>query len=349
VEWVLGIERSHRGFAARVTNENDSRMATLESLVSCGLPRVRSSRIVVDQQMREWPEADATEYLVGFAAPYQTSGQNRHAVYEVRVQGLRILIPALVLMRAFFRPTQYLLPQMFAAQALDRVRFLDVSHSPPRVEFHSPTWRHLGSRYGDVVSPILWMSTFPSAMCFASSVHVNAVEGRAAVSLPYAKARLALQGYRVGELFLATCAVVLELNATEAPLAWAEGQSRTVYKRTPVSCGKAHILRATDIPFRADGSVDLADHEWDVIEPILFPAHKSKLRFRLDQRRMLDGILRKLALGTSWRNTPYPVGTWSHACFAYRTWTEAGTFQHALSLLKELRAAQTTVSTAQAP
>jgi hypothetical protein len=186
MEWATGIRMSNRLWVATLMSKEGVREVTLDALVSSGLPSVRTERIVLEQEMGAWRETASNDYLVAFGMNEETLTSNCHAVYETQHGELRVLIPALVIMRTFFRPTQYLLPQMLLAQALDRVRFMDRSVSPPRVTFLRSTLRNLGARYGDLVTPISWMSVFPSAIAFAASPHLHARSGRIAVTLPAA-------------------------------------------------------------------------------------------------------------------------------------------------------------------
>lgn len=337
MEWASAIAWSDHGYIARIQNEAGVGAAPLKALVSRGLPKERRSRIVIETELRDWREADPLEYFRAFkidcVAPL--AGQ---AVYETHCDRHRVLVPALALMRAFFRPTQYLLPMMFSPQALDRVRYLDFSHSPPRPEFLTRTWKNLGARYGDVTTPISWMSAFPSAADFAASVHLNARAGRIAVTLPSAKARIALQGLRTDGAFMTTYAAVLELSTTEAPLEFASSHPKMIYQRfVATRSGSSPILRYPEIPLHQDGTVDLTDDEWRAIQMILFPSDKRRRATRLDARLIFDGILRKLSLGTPWRTTAYRVGTYTNALFAYRSWRLDGTLEPALSALVEQR------------
>lgn len=337
MEWAARIDNTIRGLGVQIVSTTSVRIEKPNSLVSSGLPDARAHRVVIDQELTTWREAEPRDYLMQFGFDESTSRRNLHAVYETKSNATRILIPALVLMRALFRPTRYLLPEMFRPQALDRIRFLDLSEPVPRVEFLPATLRNLPDRYGDVTTPIAWMSSFPSAMAFAASVHRFAMEGRIAVALPKAKMRLSFRGSVKRATFFATSAELLEVMATEAPLDWAAAHPRLVFRRaTHVSETPSEVLRVA-LPLRSDGAVDVSDDEWRLIQPILCPPQKVKRRSRVDPRRVFDGVLRKLVLATAWRNTPYVVGSAANARFAYRQWKRSGALEAALSVLRRAR------------
>lgn len=142
MQWLSAVKSTNRGLIATLETEQGTQLAPLASLVSAGLPTERSSRNVIDQRIADWREVDSTEYIQAFGMHCASADRSGHAIYAACHKDVRILIPALVIMRAFFRPTRYLLPQMFAPQALDHVRYLDCSYSPPQVEFYSLTLRN---------------------------------------------------------------------------------------------------------------------------------------------------------------------------------------------------------------
>jgi transposase len=338
MEWAQGIEACGRSFAARIVNTNAARVVLIRALVSDGLPTDRTSRIVVEQQLSGWREIAPDEYCDVLCGGHTAGIAPGHAVYETASGNVRVLVPALAIMRMLFRPTEYLLPAMFSPQALDRVRILDVTTTPPRVEFFSKTWRDRVGGYSDRSTPISWMSAFPSAIRFAASVHINACAGRIAVSLPNATARLALQGRLQANTLFVTHGTLLELNAAESPLGWIKDHPLQIYKRaTSIGKGPHRVLKDTEIALRPDGTVDLTDEEWDRIEPILLANRKILKPYSLDPRLLFDGILRKLALGSGWRATPYRVGSENNARFAYRSWRRACTFDAAVMELRRIR------------
>lgn len=88
--------------------------------------------------------------------------------------------------------------------------------------------------------------------------------------------------------------------------------------------------------------MDVTDQEWDAIKPILAGRTPAR-RFKLDQRRIFDGVLRKLCLGAGWDATDYPEGRRANAFYAWRSWSASGRWDEAIAQLTALRCgAQTT-------
>src|SRR5438105_3166376 len=67
---------------------------------------------------------------------------------------------------------------------------------------------------------------------------------------------------------------------------------------------------------------ELNDTEWARLEPLLPPRKPGRPRH--DDRRMLNGILWKLATGVPWRDLPERYGPWQTLYTHFRRWTAAG-------------------------
>ncbi|MFD6729439.1 MULTISPECIES: IS5 family transposase [Actinomycetes] len=77
---------------------------------------------------------------------------------------------------------------------------------------------------------------------------------------------------------------------------------------------------------------ELSDEEWEFVRPLL-PA-SLRGRKRLDDRRVLNGIVWKFRTGTAWRDVPERYGPWQSLHTRFRRWALDGTFE------RMLRAAQ---------
>ncbi|MFJ9909414.1 IS5 family transposase [Streptomyces sp. NPDC101152] len=77
---------------------------------------------------------------------------------------------------------------------------------------------------------------------------------------------------------------------------------------------------------------ELSDAEWEFVRPLL-PA-SLRGRKRLDDRRVLNGIVWKFRTGTAWRDVPERYGPWATLHTRFRRWAADGTFD------RMLRAAQ---------
>ncbi|RZU34841.1 transposase [Streptomyces sp. BK022] len=75
---------------------------------------------------------------------------------------------------------------------------------------------------------------------------------------------------------------------------------------------------------------ELSDAEWEFVRALLPESMRG--RKRLDDRRVLNGIVCKFRTGTAWRDVPERYGPW--ATLHIRRWATDGTFD------RMLRAAQ---------
>ena len=126
MDWALGIAvKNGRLVVEGIGRGGDLEIGDIAGLGTSGVPAcpqlVKHNGIL---EFGSFVVGNADEYLRAFSLSFPKHSGNRHMVLKGKFDGVQVVIPALVLMRALFRPTKFLLPLMFRAQALDRVRFL---------------------------------------------------------------------------------------------------------------------------------------------------------------------------------------------------------------------------------
>ena len=67
---------------------------------------------------------------------------------------------------------------------------------------------------------------------------------------------------------------------------------------------------------------ELTETVWAQLQPLLPPRQAGKPR--QDDRRIINGILWKLATGAPWRDLPERYGPWQTVYTRFRRWTHAG-------------------------
>src|SRR5256885_16779740 len=77
---------------------------------------------------------------------------------------------------------------------------------------------------------------------------------------------------------------------------------------------------------------ELSDTEWARLQPLLPPRKPGRPRH--DDRRMLNGILWKLATGVPWRDLPERYGPWQTGYTRFRRRTRAGGWDHLLAAVQ---------------
>lgn len=73
---------------------------------------------------------------------------------------------------------------------------------------------------------------------------------------------------------------------------------------------------------------ELSDAEWELLEPLL--PRSVMGRPRLDDRRVLNGIVWKFRTGVAWRDVPERYGSWRSLHTRFRRWAKDGTFTRML-------------------
>ncbi|MEU1409785.1 transposase [Streptomyces sp. NPDC005728] len=71
----------------------------------------------------------------------------------------------------------------------------------------------------------------------------------------------------------------------------------------------------------------MSETEWEFVR--LLPASLLG-RKRLDDRRVLNGIVWKFRAGTAWRDVPERYGPWATVPTRFRRWAADGTFERVL-------------------
>nr|WP_267885119.1 IS5 family transposase [Streptomyces rimosus] len=73
---------------------------------------------------------------------------------------------------------------------------------------------------------------------------------------------------------------------------------------------------------------ELSDEEWEFVRPLLPESLRG--RKRVDDRRVLNGIVWKFRTGTAWRDVPERYGPWQTLHTRFRRWALDGTFERML-------------------
>ena len=78
---------------------------------------------------------------------------------------------------------------------------------------------------------------------------------------------------------------------------------------------------------------ELSAAEWARVAPLL-PARETKGTHYEDHRRVLNGMLYRLATGCPWRDLPERYGPWSTVASRQRRWTREGLWDRVLAALQ---------------
>lgn len=343
MEWAIGVLAANDHLVVDIARGDGQReQVPVSELYRRGVPALatgpaRRVTLPFAQWRRALPEeVEAPFRLAGLDAPLQA-----HQVYGFKGGRRRFLVPALVLMRAIFRPSRHLLPSMFLPQALDQVSHLDLTRSPP-VVVSEMSWATSSARerFSDWAALLEWLHLYPCARKMAASVHEHAMRGELGLTLPSGFITVSVRGIDVAHTTIATHMCIAEIapaTATDTPgvIATASytlhGQARR-HIRPPVA-----TVSKYRVPVRQDGTVELSDSEWEEVEALLRAARSVWRPPRLCQRRLMNNILRKLGFGCPWRELTGPKDNWHNAAYAFRVWSQSGVMRQVIEVLRKHR------------
>lgn len=343
MDWALGIVwRNNRIFGEFIDAAGKRELAEVDVMVSRGIPddtSFKSGRF--DSNFSDWQEISADGYLTAFGLESASLVGKNHSVYYASAGKLKLTIPALVLMRALFRPNKFMLPRVFRPHFLNLCSHFDSSHESPRLLLDVPRGINgLGSKESaEFEQAIAWMRCYPSAWNMAGSIHAHAREGEICMKLPIGKVRYSISGKRIDNIVYVTKMHILAITTDENPAFNCKQLDKIISFGKRRISGKNGMLPGThiswNVPRHSDGSTQLSNDEWRAVEPILHKKIRGSTKH--SQRELLNGILLKLSSGLPWRDIPCEVGNWSNVTEAYRRWNKQGELESALEQLKRMR------------
>jgi hypothetical protein len=310
----------------------------VEQLGLDGVPDDKSDRRRAETHFSDWDQASLSEYGYAFGLPVPPG--DGHEVWSFQHNGTRFVVPALVLMRAMFRPNHFLLPHLFKPQSLEDVCDFVGGDAASRVALTGSLRNWTGSRErASTLEPLSWLYSFPSARAMWGSVLSASSRSRIGLELPSASARMVVHGKAHSKNFYATRIVVVSLTAQEAPLEFAHDHSRDICFHVSderlASGFKPNISKDESIKLRGEESC-LSDAEWLQIEPAV--GLDSGRKFKHSPRAIVDAMLAKQSQGTSWTDTSYAGGIeHSTASTAFHRWRKDGRWAKVLQLLEQTR------------
>lgn len=282
----IGINpRTHTLDATALTADCVDSRIKVEDLYRYGLPQVANTqalRFVTD--FAHWSEASPLEYLEALGTALPSEVELGHQVFQTSYRDLRVVVPALALLRAFFSPTRWLLSSAFRPQVLDQTCRLVPSSEGLSVKVHAQ-WatKSREVKFRNWEAPLRWMSAYPSAFTMANSVHQMALKGEIGLTLPKANALMVLHGRRLGSSFYVTRLVMSRLTPLEEPYIGFESQPSCVvlHDNARVEGGSKQTQKTVSfqVPRHLDNSVALTDSEWTAVFRLLAEgAQKNAVR-----------------------------------------------------------------------
>lgn len=339
MDLAVGIERRNGDLMAAFQGESSgTALRPLIALANDGLPARMKARTQLSTDFRSWRAASFNEFAFAMGAKAEVPEQ--HLTWCFIHDGRRYVVPALVLMRALFRPTARMLGFLYRPQSLEDVCTFSRPSKPD--ECHVAAIQSLGDRVSRIrpylLFPLSWYFCFPSARVAWSSVLRLGNEGQLGLELPQATVKLVLTGQAYAQNVYVTAIHLLEATALEEPLEFADTHPRVI----PFIAGTLmKVTKETSAPKQLvalrGGIASVSDEEWAEIHPQLETGFSGRLA-RGNLRATLDGVLQKLCYATSWQATKYPAGlTHTAASTALHRWRVDGRWEKVEAILRRRR------------
>lgn len=223
-------------------------------LTQRGLPKRRKDRVLFETSFSRWEVASPDVYFTALSIELPAHVEVKHRVYRVlTADGLEVMVPALALMQAFFRPQAKVLTAAFSALNIDTQAFVDFVEEVPvvRTLFGAGVFS-TGHEDQGIDRYLKWLMTSRSGRICAQSAHTHALHGWLDLDLPQGDFRLGANGVKVGnqlfvtELSVQSVAIPADDNLT--------GQAEVFYLN-----GNTHVR--VDLPSSV-GAEPLTDTEW---------------------------------------------------------------------------------------
>lgn len=80
---------------------------------------------------------------------------------------------------------------------------------------------------------------------------------------------------------------------------------------------------------------DVTDEQWDLLAPLLPPARLGGRPRKVDLREVVNAILYRNRNGCTWRALPHDFPAWKTVYNYFQWWQWDGTWEHALTVLRE--------------
>ncbi len=339
--WVIGTCQvgGQRMFEV-LSSTGQVEQVAADALATIDVPRgtAPSTRAVYEGDLSIWSRVAEDEYLQAFGIKLPQEVLNRHAVYSAQLaDGTRILVPALALMRGFFRPNRLLMPRVFTPGNVDLMGFVDYSNDPPTVILDGETEKGLDKR--DIASryePVRWMLSSTSAHRCAHSVYLHSLGGRLDLSLPQGRLRLVLHGRQVESTLFVTKVTVTSVTVPVEDSVTQSDHTYVFHRMAAEERTVTALAALPPVPVLQDGRVELTDSEWERIKPLLDSKRRNQTTHC--RRDLLDTMLFKLSSGRSWkvvtRSSSFEETTLTTT---FRRWQLDGRLHRVLSELMLLR------------
>lgn len=339
--WIAEIKSAER--KAIVLEGQTPGEIELGALSKTGLPTAAGrKRLALQGEFKDWTvshsDSDWASYLSAYGVSPPTGAHQLHVLYRQEHQGLQLVVPALAFMRAFFKPTTYLLEKMFSPGNVDGVSFVDHSNGVANVVIDDTElgWRVRAVQSGNnKESCIRWLQLSRSARAMAQSVHLLAANGMLGFCMPCGQHRMVLHGVQNGSVLFVNHVSLMDVVCDASDSITGTREQYIFHEAAKKVRQPSATTADYQVPMHLDGSTATTDAEWLVLSDIL--KANSNRRMRHCQRSLFDAVLAKIATNQPWKSDAAQRWNKTDVTNAFRRWVMTGRMQSAINALEKLR------------
>lgn len=297
-------------------------------------PRQGSFTIFVPNfPLAKLQQSNTRDYLHGLGSDLHRTDFRRidplgHRTYVLEHEGLRILIPALVLIMSLFGRLGRFADHLLEPASLDRIAMPAIVPDSAQVKASLSPRLYLNSHVR-----FEWLTCFASARRAWGSVYLHGSSGSLDLDLPDATLDATFFGDKFNGVICATRMTIRCLAPSEPPLPFAVGRTPPFFyidRRHLKEEGVRRISRLSNIPCGPHGW-STTDNEWAAIKSAL--QRGGFLRVNT-AKSSIDQALEKLGKGVPW----FALGVKHQGVSAaYRTWIRSGRWRILTRVLRKLR------------
>ncbi len=342
MKWAAGFSDAQQSEAVEMLNlDGVVERCGVAALANNGIPEVsRPNRHIYEGELFDSCATGSREYLGAFGFASGSSATHQHMIFKcIDSEGMTCHVPALVFMRAFFKPSHLMFPAVFSPGNIDVLSFVDYSTTPPVVviDDHQFTVVIKDKKYGaSQHKPLEWLQTSLSARRAAQSVHEHAEAGWIGMNLPKGRMRIIFHGRTAGKQIYVTRAVLISVDVDADDNIKEVAESVIFHAMADNARSPAASIHELNVVLRRDGSCLLTDCEWADVEPMLLG---KKLPSCLHSRRdLIDAVLTKLTTGAPWTAVPRSTFSTTDMTSSFRRWATSGRLRKVLDFLAIARA-----------
>lgn len=331
--WLQSFVRSEghlKGYV--VSNDGQAELWERRRLYALQMPITKARTVSAVTNLSEWTNDGAVEYLEAFK--YSRIEENQHDVFSFRQGTYKILVPALLFIKAMFPPSSRTFRFIYSPCGLSQICTPIVAGGSADIVLTGPEIRSTTNTQ-HIREIFRWVAFFPSATRAWASVYQFAAKGQCSITLPDAEATISFRGKLIGRVLYASTMNVIKLRALDAPLQWVgEQPSETIYRHIRPSI----FASPSDTGAFPKGEAGWAmtDAEWDSVAH-LFPSADQIVLAR--RRATLDAVVEKLSAGTGWKLANWRAGIPSGVASSYYSLRRNGKWAKFENILRSIREA----------